>query len=445
MTDSFLGSFDTEDDPQSAFLKLFGAGASPEDAQNAVQEHFQMSFLPPDVSEPSVLTHHVNPKTDKFLAPVPTTTTENPRDAYEAGLQSNLESETKTYLEKAAESKAPLKLSGTQALSSGLAPILGLLIGAAVAGRKGALVGGEAGSKGGLFGLALAQEEAKKKQELAAIESKQAYDAMKDTRSDISKSEQARLKLGEQHDRDLFLEGGKDRRAEEYKQGRGSMYERLLGLEGAKEYAQAQVQNLKDTSEQKNALPQPVQDEISGNKAKIRGYTRLAQYFATTPIDPKDFEKAADSFSSTIEEAGRKNDFDISLIDRSLSKAGLNPNSPAGQYLREAAMIGRAVAIAQRGTATNQDVAQEVGNISIGILEDPNKYLGRLNREVVSQKRQIEDRLNDQILQNRSSAKTLLEEYRKQGFVLNDEDKNARKAARTAEILARKLKEAGLQ
>lgn len=192
--------------------------------------------------------------------------------------------------------------------------------------------------------------------------------------------------------------------------GRPTGMERTLGPEKTAEY----YENLRTTAASKAAqageLPQGAKEAVAGTVTRIDNYSKLATMAAQQKVDPNQIGTLHTELQNAADENPASQDLG-GLLTRVFARARIDPNSPTGQYFSEALAIGRENAIAQRGVATNQDVAQEVNKIAILPLEDVEVYNQRLNRLAQRDKESLDRILKNEEFQGRGKAKAFREGY----------------------------------
>lgn len=333
----------------------------------------------------------LKPKTDLALG-------ESREDTINS-LFGDLGASRKAEKEAASQYLEPAKLSYQDTLATIGVPLAATLLGAALRGKKGAMIGAQSGLSGAAVGLKGMSADAEKEKARSKLRLESAQETTKDVTGQIRQQREGIFRQKERKE------------IQEENPGGGTGIERALGDEGAKKHYNLLTQNLEEQIQQKNAIPAAEFKGIQGSKQRLFNYGDL-KTMVTEGVDAEGLHKLGKEFQSEMAKLDPNDNFrPMGAISDILARSGIKPNSETAQVFMEALRMGRAVAVAQAGVATNQDVEQETSNLLPRPLESTEVYLKRLGRMQTAEQRTLKSSLNDQLTQGRTAAKDLMTAY----------------------------------
>jgi hypothetical protein len=344
-------------------------------------------------------------------------------------------------------------LPGTKG-SLAAASIFGLLpiaLGAAFAGKKGALWGSNAGIAGAKPMLDRVTREQAKAQETGlgifkegAARRANAEKSIAALKKDEFKEEaaNARSDLSFQRQKDLV-----DYRAAKGGSGDGDSektmaernLQRILDLDEKKQAGTLSPRETKELEllSQKGGDENPYisrltsagMSEIKGARNKIPNLLGLAKLSGAEI--PKGLSEAVNGGLASLKSADPEGEFRPGgFISDILAKNNIDPNSRTGQLFMRVAEVGRENAIAQAGVATNQDVAEEMAKLLPRPLETSSNYQKRVTNQIQRERRRLASVIDTEIADGRTNAVKQAKILKQQGllpddYIIEGEENNA--------------------
>jgi hypothetical protein len=170
-------------------------------------------------------------------------------------------------------------------------------------------------------------------------------------------------------------------------------------------------------------LPTTVFAKVNGNDIAIQSYQELGRLIQDRDVSPERIAQVMGGVKEELLNRNPKEVFEASgwdgLFDRIMAKSGIEPSSVDAQVLERMKQIGRAIAIAQPGVATNEDALQEVNFVSLKPGQDIQSYLANLTRLTETKVRDLSTTLDNAEIGGYPIAKKFKEKYYSSGIIPN--------------------------
>lgn len=176
----------------------------------------------------------------------------------------------------------------------------------------------------------------------------------------------------------------------------------------------------KDKLALQERLPKEVFSLVNGKEIAIEGYKELGRLVTNKDLSPERVSQVLGLAMKEIQSApGEKFDAEgwSGIIDRLMVRSGIVPNTTDAQVLDRMKQVGRAIAIAQPGVATNEDALQEIGFVSMKPGQSVDTYLENLARLTDSKARELGITLDNASMNGWTAAKDYREKYYNSGIL----------------------------
>ena len=277
------------------------------------------------------------------------------------------------------------RVGSGQMIGAGITTILPILLGAALAGKKGAYAGAESGFKGAGTQFALDRADTERGQKLEAAKAGQYLQLAKEASKDKARLKEGGIQAREREAIEIMREEGRDSR---YGQRKGRSGEPLdperqrffgeaLGLppeqiskiqtlDDVKELRQLKDLERKAKGKGARAVSEKTTLSFADTKAANSQLKALSQIVSSNQFDITKYNDAASTYQGLLQEKGtglldfvlggnQEKVLENDAFSRALSK--LNPNSPEAFVFGRLRELGRQMALAsEAGVLTEQDV-----------------------------------------------------------------------------------------